>query len=93
LQSAEHCPCEQEVLGHFAEMMRPEPRPLPEAASRELSALVTRHHQLIEMMTAESNRRDRAPKRTLIDARLAALEGTPDRRPYLGASGNSRAVP
>jgi hypothetical protein len=57
------------VLAHFAEVMRPEPRPLPDAASRELSALFTRHHQLftrhhqwIEIMTAESNRRDRAPK-------------------------------
>jgi transposase len=50
------------VLAHFAEVMRPEPRPLPDAASRELSPLFTRHHQLIEMMTAESNRRDRAPK-------------------------------
>jgi transposase len=46
-----------EVLAHFAEMMRPEPRPLPTAAARELAALVTRHHQLIEMMTAESARR------------------------------------
>jgi transposase len=50
------------VLAHFAEVMRPEPRPLPDAASRELSALFTRHHQWIEIMTAESNRRDRAPK-------------------------------
>jgi transposase len=51
-----------EVLAHFAEVMRPEPRPFPDAASRELSALFTRHHQLTEIMTAESNRRDRAPK-------------------------------
>jgi len=43
-----------EVLAHFAEVMRPAPRPLPDAASRELSAPFTRHHQLSEMMTAES---------------------------------------
>jgi transposase len=56
------------ALAPFAEMMRPEPRPPPDAASRDLSALVTRYHQL---MTAESNRRDRAPK-THIDQRAPA---------------------
>ena len=45
------------VLAHFAEVMKPEVRQLPDAASRELSALVIRHRQLVEMMTAESNRR------------------------------------
>jgi hypothetical protein len=29
------------VLAHFAEMMRPEPGPLPDAASRELSAAIS----------------------------------------------------
>jgi hypothetical protein len=62
-----------EVLAHFAEVMRPEPRPLPDAASRELSALFTRHHQLIEIMTAQSNRGGRAPK-THIDQRAPASE-------------------
>ena len=61
---------EVEVPAHFAGMMRPEPRSLPDAASRELSALIT-PHQLIEIMTAESNRRDRAPK-TNIDQRAPA---------------------
>jgi hypothetical protein len=59
------------VLAHLADMIRPEPRPLLDAASRKLSALVTRHHQLIEMMIAESNRRDRAPK-THIDQHASA---------------------
>jgi hypothetical protein len=40
------------VLAHFAEVMKPEVRPLPDAASRELTALVTRHRQLVEMMKA-----------------------------------------
>jgi len=64
------------VLAHFAEVMKPEVRRLPDAASRELSALVTRHRQLVEMMTAESNRRDLASKsvRKLINSLLRSLK-------------------
>jgi transposase len=64
------------VLAHFAEVMKPEARPLPDVASRELSALVTRHRQLVEMMTAESNRRDLASKavRKLINSLLRSLK-------------------
>ena len=56
--------------------MKPEVRQLPDAASRELSALVTRHRQLVEMMTAESNRRDLASKsvRKLINSLLRSLK-------------------
>jgi transposase len=50
-----------QVLAHFAEAVRPEVRPLPDAATRELSALVTRRRQLVEMLTAEENRRKTAP--------------------------------
>lgn len=45
-----------QVLAHFAEAVRPEPRPLPDAAHHALSALVTRRRQLVEMLTAERNR-------------------------------------
>ena len=45
-----------QVLAHFAEVVRPEPRPLPDAQTQELAALVTRRRQLIEMLTAEKNR-------------------------------------
>jgi len=64
------------VLAHFAEVMKPQVRRLPDAASRELSALVTRHRQLVEMMTAESNRRDLASKsvRKLINSLLRSLK-------------------
>ncbi len=66
------------VLAHFAEVMKPEVRQLPDAASRELSALVTRHRQLVEMMTAESNRRDLASKiGAQIDQFLAAVAKRP----------------
>lgn len=44
------------ILAHFAEAVQPEVRPFPDAATRELNALVTRRHQLIEMLTAERNR-------------------------------------
>jgi transposase len=64
------------VLAHFAEVMKPEVRPLSDAAARELTALVTRHRQLVEMMTAESNRRDLASKsvRKLINSLLRSLK-------------------
>ena len=44
------------VLAHFAQAIRPEVRPLPDADARALAALVDRRRQLIEMRTAETNR-------------------------------------
>ena len=44
------------VLAHFAESIRPEPRPVPDELTLELQALVTRRRQLIDMRTAETNR-------------------------------------
>ena len=44
------------VLAHFAESIRPEPRPVPDEITVELQALVTRRRQLIDMRTAETNR-------------------------------------
>lgn len=44
------------ILAHFAEAVRPEVRPFPDEATRELDALVTRRRQLVEMLTAEQNR-------------------------------------
>ena len=51
------------VLAHFAEAMRPDSRPLPDAASQELRALVARRRQLVEMITAEKNRLRTAARR------------------------------
>jgi transposase len=45
-----------QVLAQFAEVMRPQPRPLPDAEARALAALLTRRRQLVEMLTAEKNR-------------------------------------
>jgi transposase len=52
-----------QVLAQFAAVVRPKLRPLPDAATRELSALVARRHQLVEMRTAESNRISTAVER------------------------------
>jgi transposase len=45
-----------QILALFAERVRPEPRPLPEADAEALDALLTRRRQLVEMPVAERNR-------------------------------------
>jgi transposase len=40
------------ALAHFAEAVRPAPRPLPDAQTEELRALLARRRQLIAMRTA-----------------------------------------
>ena len=45
-----------QILAHFAEVIRPQIRPLPDAQTQALAALATRRRQLIEMLTAEKNR-------------------------------------
>jgi len=45
-----------EVLAHFADAMKPSPRPLPDAQHRELEAQLARRRQLIEMTVMERNR-------------------------------------
>jgi transposase len=45
-----------EILALFGDRVRPEYRPLPDAALRALEAQVARHRQLVDMLTAESNR-------------------------------------
>jgi transposase len=44
------------VLAHFAEVLRPEPRPLLDEQTIALEALVTRRRQVVEMITSEQNR-------------------------------------
>jgi transposase len=50
-----------DVLAHFAEAIEPEIRPVPDAAHRELEALVSRRRQLVEMRSAELKRKQTAP--------------------------------
>jgi transposase len=49
-----------QVLALFAERVRPEPRPLPDEATRTLTALLARRRQILEMLTAERNRLEHA---------------------------------
>ena len=50
------------ALARFGEAVRPEARPLADEQAQALEALVTRRRHLVEMLTAEKNRRARAPK-------------------------------
>jgi transposase len=45
-----------QVLAHFAEAVQPTPYALPDVHTQDLTALLTRRHQVIEMLTAEKNR-------------------------------------
>ena len=44
------------VLAHFAEAVHPTPRPLPDAQTRAIAALMARRRQLVAMLVAEKNR-------------------------------------
>lgn len=59
-----------QVLAHFGEAVRPGPRALPDEAKADLTALLTRRRQLVEMRTAESHRLHRA--RPVLHAPLRA---------------------
>ena len=54
------------AIAHFAEAVRPEPRPVPDEAARALGELVTRRRQLIETMVAERNRRRHLTQQRLL---------------------------
>lgn len=45
-----------QVLAHFAAVIQPQLRPLPDEQARELDALVARRRQLVTMQTMEQNR-------------------------------------
>ena len=65
------------AIAHFAEAVRPEPRPVPDEQARALGELVTRRRQIVEMMTAEKNRRKRLASRRMtrsVDRVLATLQ-------------------
>jgi transposase len=65
-----------QVLAHFAEVMRPELRPLPDEQTQTLAAILTRRRQLVEMLTAEKNRLGsaRKPVRKSLRTHIAWLE-------------------
>ena len=69
------------VLAHFAEAVRPQMRPLPDAVTLELRALTARRRQILAMITAERNRQAMTSKAVSkrIDAHIGWLEQELDR--------------
>jgi transposase len=65
------------VIAHYGEAMKPPIRPVPSPQAQMLGEQVARRRQLIEMMTAERNRRRQLTAKRLIkgvDRILAALQ-------------------
>jgi transposase len=49
-------PIDAATLAHFAEAIRPQPRPLPDVDTQALAALLARRRQLLQMRIAEEQR-------------------------------------
>ena len=66
-----------QLLALFAERVRPPTRRLPDEATQELEALLVRRRQVVEMLTAEENRRKQArlALRERIQAHIRWLRG------------------
>ena len=64
------------VLAHFAEVIRPLPRSLPDTETQALTTLVTRRNQVMGMLVAEKNRlhTSRPPVRQRIQLHIDWLE-------------------
>jgi transposase len=54
-------PIDAAVIAHFIEATKPQVRPLPDEATRQLSDLVSRRSQIQAMIVAEQQRRSIAP--------------------------------
>ena len=70
-------PIDAAVIAHFAEAVKPEPRPIPDAQARLLGELVARRRQIIEMLVAERQREQRVDAvrvRKSLARHIAALE-------------------
>ncbi len=63
------------LLARFAEVVRPDPRPLPDAEAQHLSALLARRQQVIAMLVAEQQRLPTTPLalRPRVEAHIAWL--------------------
>ncbi len=59
-RTAKTDPIDAEVIALFGERVRPEPRPLPDADTQALAALVARRRRLLEMLHAERQRLEQA---------------------------------
>lgn len=56
-----------QILAHFGEAMQPQILAVESEESRQLGDLISRRRQLVEMRTAEKNRRERARGKALVD--------------------------
>ena len=65
-----------QVLAQFGDAVRPALRPLPDASTQALAALLTRRRQILDMLTAETNRLGSAsrPIRPEIQTHIQWLE-------------------
>jgi len=65
-----------DVIAHFGEALRPQIRPIRDAETQELTDLVARRRQLVDMATAEKNRLSMARKKVRkdIQTHIAWLE-------------------
>lgn len=61
------------LLARFAEVVRPEPRPLPDADAQNLSAVLARRQQVIAMLVAEQQRLPTTTLRPRVEAHIAWL--------------------
>lgn len=70
-------PIDAAVIAHFIEATKPQVRPLPDEATRQLSDLVGRRSQIQAMITAEQQRKKHRPNKRMlasIERLLAALQ-------------------
>lgn len=62
------------VLALFSEKVQPECRPLPTDDERALKELITRRYQLVDMRTAESNRRKQIVSKQVCESITTLIE-------------------
>ena len=65
-----------QILAHFGEAIKPEPRPVPEGEALLFKQMLSRRRQLVEMITAEKNRLSTTPSalRQGVQAHIAWLQ-------------------
>ena len=76
-QRAKTDPIDARLIALFVEAVRPEVRPMADAQTKELAALMARRRQIVTMLVAERMRRQQAspgPVRTSIARVVTALE-------------------
>lgn len=66
-----------QILAQFGQAMKPQVLPIESEEARQLGELISRRRQLVEMQTAEKNRRSRSRGNALadIEAHIEFLEG------------------